>query len=317
MRYIQMVQKTVMFSFISLIALLAILFLCPASNAAAAELAATTATATSPAVIVRQFREAATKLKSASYVEYRSDYADKFVASRHKKALEAYKPILDKISLVTRKKYTMDTSVGGYRETESHVMFVKPFLMQVKMVKNDYIPDFLQGATAIYRPDINPGEASLKEPFLGLVFRKSVNVDSAVTMVINWTFDMLELDCMQANGGKMTSAGIEQVGGRDAYRVDFDINNNTVPWNMDCSAEKYGIPAETYGQMNLELGMMNKRLKEYKGKKAVLSLWFDPENHLTIRKEVRFGDIVAIKSRKENIVLNKVKKKKMFKVRKP
>lgn len=267
--------------------------------------------------IIEQFRTAAAEVVSASYTVYRSDYADDFVVERHKKALEAYRPILDKISFVTRKKYTVDTAGGSYRETISEVIFIKPFSIQAKMLQNDYIPDFLKNSHAVYRPETNPHEAFLKEPYLGLMFRESVDVDSAVTMVVNWAFDMLELDCALANAGEAALAGTEQVDGRDAYRLDIPMKNDTIPWNMNCAEETYGIPAEATGQMNLELGMIGERIDLYNDTPGILSLWIDKENSLIVRKEHNFGDILAMKSRKEDLELNKVNEKRMFKVKKP
>jgi len=266
--------------------------------------------------LVEKFRDAVTSLESYSYTIRCINDGDEFVVARHKQAMEDYEPIISKIELVTRKK--LGSEVKPEYETVSGVRFMSPFTMQVSLDRDDYLPKLLEGSRGFYRPEVNEYEVFLKEPIIGLVFRRPVEEnDSGHVMVINWTYNLLELDCTLANGGVPRVTGAEEYDGNSTHILEVGLGNEEAPWIMPCGENDYGVPEGARIQVDRELKMMSQRIDKYKGREGVLKLWIDDETGLSLKKEVTFGGKVSVQHWITDIELNKVDEKELLRARRP
>ena len=262
--------------------------------------------------VIKKVRDTIKALKSYSFTLKCLNDGDEFVVARHKAGIKSYEPILSKIELLTRKK--MGSDVKATYESVSGVRFVSPFILEVSLDRDDYIPPLLQGARAFYRPDINDREVSLKEPLVGLVFKKTIkDNDSGLAVVLNWTFTLLEFDCASANGGQAWVASTKDEQGKPVYKLEIEIKKGAVPWKAGCGGQNYGIPEPAKIQVNRELEMLEKRINKYKKDKGIMTVWIDAKTWLPVRKEIRFGKKIVLQEWITGIQLNKVKKDDLLK----
>jgi hypothetical protein len=257
--------------------------------------------------VIKKVRGTIKALKSYSYKLRCLNDGDEFVVARHKAALKSYEAILSKIELLTRKKMSSDAK--AIYESISEVQFISPFITDVSLDKDDYLPPLIQGAHVFYRPDINEEEVFVKEPLVGLVFRKMLkDNDSGVGMVINWTYFMLEIDCALANGGKASVTSVKDDQGMPEYKLEIEVKKGAVPWRAGCGGENYGIPEPAKIQANRELETLEQRINKYKKDKGVMTFWIDAKTWLPVRRETRFGKKLVTQQWITGIQLNKVKK---------
>jgi len=169
----------------------------------------------------------------------------------------------------------------------------------------------------LYRPEMNPYEIFFKEPNIGMMIRQPADSDSSVALINNWTYDLMEVDCVIANGSNITAGKGKVQNNENAYVIEMTLENGKIPWSVDCSSEDYGVPEQVNPQLNRELKMMSDRIDKYAPLKGVLRLRVDTENMLIVKKELLFGDELIIESDIKEIKLNQVDPKKMLKAKKP
>ncbi len=207
----------------------------PARPANKSDVKTTSTAPTLPGVnaIIKNVRAKEASLKSYSYNVHRLDLADKFVLKRNEEGLQAYKAILDKLSFLTRQKSEISKSDKGYKESIATMQFITPYTFQYLMEKSEFVPSFLQRSKVIYRPETNDAELFLKEPFLGMLLGKEVTNESGTAMIQNWTYELMEMDCAIANGGKASVTGTADYEDKPVILLDISLNHG--PW---AAAEK-------------------------------------------------------------------------------
>lgn len=265
--------------------------------------------------ILKKTRDKVAGLKSYSFIVHRFDLADQFVTKRNEDALKAYKPIIDKLSFLTRKKNDEVATKKDYKETITTGLFVKPFIIQINLDKSDFVPEFLQKGKILYRPDINPDEIFFKDPYIGIQIGKDVKSDSASAMISNWDYEMLELDCALANGGAATFAGTEKYNGKPAYMVDLTLKKSAAKWSMGTCIKKTDITKSAFEQLDRELGMMADRIDLHRSEPGHIRYWIDQATLLIVKKEVIFGKTTAVKYTITDIKLNNLKPDDLLKVK--
>jgi len=258
--------------------------------------------------VLKNFRDAESKLKNYSFAVRRLDLEDEFVSKRHDDAMEKYKEFIEQLNRVYK---SGDTKVNEkemeYRESISKYAFVKPFHVQMTMVKSDYLPGFLQKSIVFYDPDEDPAQVYLKTPGFGFLMKKDVQEsESGTLMEVNWTYDQLEIDCAIANGGAPEVTGMDTLDDRKTYIVEFKLKNDKVPWKVGCAGETYGIPKQVHAQLNRELGMISDRIDKYSDVTGVVKMWFDADSWLIVKKEFTFGDVNALHYELRDIKLDSV-----------
>ena len=255
--------------------------------------------------VIEGFRKAVDELESFSFTSIRTDYGDEFIVERHKEAMKSYEPILSKLEFLTRK--SLMPEIRKEYKNVGHYKIVKPFLIEVDMEVNEYLPELLYGSIAYYRPDIKEEIISMKEPMIGLVFKRPTDNDSATVMVDNWIYDLVELDCTLANGGAGRITGTEEVDGKEVIVLEVELKGGKEDWKFGCGEKDYGIPESARVQINAEMGMTGDRL-EMHDEEVKIKLWIDAENMLVVKKEMLIGEKTFTTRIFENIGLNSVKK---------
>ncbi len=286
--------------------------------ATAAALAATSKKSAAPTAdtIIKKLRERNTALKSYSFNVHRLDLADEFVLRRNEEGLKSYKEILDKLSFLTRQSKDISDGVKGYKESRSNVLFMKPYSLQYYMEKSDFVPSFLQKSKIVYRPDVNDADIFLKEPYLGMLIRNDVKNESATALIMNWTYELMELDCALANGGVATAAGTDTYDSRQAYLLNVTLLKGKIPWAVGCGGKSKDLPKNAYTQISRELGMMAARIDENDSEKGYIRYWVDAKSWVIVKKEVMFGKTAAIRYEITDLNFNSVKPGDMIAVKK-
>jgi len=262
--------------------------------------------------VIKNIRAKEASLNSYSYNVHRFDLADKFVLKRNEEGLQAYKAILDKLSFLTRQKNDVSKGDKGYKESISTMQFIKPYTFQYLMEKSEFVPSFLQRSKVIYRPETNDAELFLKEPFLGMLLSKEVTNESGTAMIQNWAYELMELDCAIANGGK---ASVLATADYDAYLLDISLKKGKIPWAVGCGGKRNDVPVKAYDQLNRELKQMADRIDFFKNEKGYIRFWIDPASWLIVGKEVMFGKTAAIRYTLSDIKLNSVKPEDLIEVK--
>jgi hypothetical protein len=270
----------------------------------------------SAAGLIQKIREKNGTIQNYSYKIHRFDLADQFVLRRNDDALKSYKAILDKLNLMNKPKPGDTTGEAEYKEAIATVVFVKPFSLQFNIEKSDFVPIFLQRAKIIYRPEINNEEIFLKEPYLGLMIGTDAAGESGTVMISNWTYELMEIGCELANGGKAKVAGTEMYGGKPAYKLEVTLKKGEIPWAVGCGGEVKDIPKNAYTQVSREMQMMADRMDDNKKERGTARYWIDADTQLIVKKEVVFGKTAAIKYEITDIKLNGVKPADMEMVKK-
>ena len=270
----------------------------------------------SAAEIIKSIRNSNSALKSYSFEVHRFDLADKFVLQRNEDGLKSYKAIIDKLSLLTRQSKDVSNGEKGYKESVSTVLFIKPYSIQYYMEKSGFVPSFLQKSKVVYRPDINDAEIFLKEPYLGMLIRKDIENESASALIQNFTYELMELDCAVANGGKLKFVGTDKYDGKKAYILEVTLKKGKIPWEVGCGGKYSDVPKKAYTQISREMKMMEDRIDFFKNENGYTRYWIDADTKLIVKKEVTFGKTSAIKYTLTDIKLNSIKPDDLEKVKK-
>lgn len=256
--------------------------------------------------ILKKVREAHAALTSWSYIVYRTDIKDGALQLRLKTGLSSYQSDVDAFTQAFSLK-EKETAVDVKRQNKEGAytyLYVKPFIIQMTMDKSDYVPPFLLKSQIVYRPDIDPKKIYLKFHNTNMFLGKPADTETGGFMDMNWTADLMQIDCALANGGKLSAAGADTYNGKRAWLLDLTLSKGKIPWQVGCGVVDYGVPSPAYGQINRDFKLLADRIDAYSPAQGRFRYWVDADRWILLKEELLFGDKLVMSTRMENIELN-------------
>ncbi|MEW6200509.1 MAG: hypothetical protein AB1546_00920 [bacterium] len=245
--------------------------------------------------VISTYRE----LDSYEYMNFDRGY-DTFTKKQQKNIGDMYSTVAERLRTAAPEVEKEPRIVEG-----THLIkFKKPYLLQMKLIKSDYVPSIVYGTVVTYRPDKNPDVWWAKVRFLPSFKRSVANDDAGGFFSKNWMLPVLNLDVYRELG-TMKLNGIKSFEGVKCYILDFEFN-----FSGDKKIEikkpdyrRWGVPKEIEKFINDDL----LRIKEIKP--SSIRYWIDAERFLILKTEQFVNKKFLDMSEYREIKLNHLSKK--------
>lgn len=240
------------------------------------------------------------KLDSYKMADYKYGY-DTFSKDRQKEMTSAYKDMAKQQGVnadagkpVSRKP---EIKQGSYE-----VIFKKPYMMRMTILKSDYVPDFVIGSVLTYNTSKNAKQWEAKLKSIPVAIKRSVaKDDSGGFLEMGWAFAIMSMQNIKA-AGSAKLAGQEKVNGINCYVIE--VKFTPAQWSkfkpISPDLKKLGVPQE----LNKVL-TSNTLPTPGKEKYSSVKYWIDSSRFLLIRSEEYIDGKFYWRNEYRNIVLNK------------
>jgi hypothetical protein len=184
------------------------------------------------------------------------------------------------------------------------VKFLKPFNIQMIMVKSDFVPAFLNEGKFTYNASDNPKVWWARAKSVPTPLKMSVAKDkSGGFLTMGWTFKLLGVKNMASNG-TVKLVGNEKALAQDCYVVEISFTKDSwkkfKPITVDYKA--WGIPADMKSMVDDTL--KDPTVKKYSSTK----LWISKKNFVIVKSEDYINGKFFWRTEYRKIELNKLKK---------
>jgi hypothetical protein len=137
----------------------------------------------------------------------------------------------------------VDASKPKWMTYESKYKFMKPYLVQMEIIKSDYVPSMLQGAVMTYRPDkIKKGNYFYVKPKVSPIgIKRGTDTVSGNFFYSTWHINYMKMEILEKQIAPKLE-GTAKVEGRDAYKITFNFPKNKQIETYPVDLNAWGIP---------------------------------------------------------------------------
>ncbi|HOO56193.1 MAG TPA: hypothetical protein PLN69_05170 [bacterium] len=190
-----------------------------------------------------------------------------------------------------------------YKKYKCGVKFKKPFLLQMKVIMSEYVPQIIYGSLMTYRPDKNPDIFWFKPKISPMAIKRDINSESGDLLYSMMQHNYAIMESMSLNA-EPALTGTKEYEGKELYQVEWAFKPDTEFKSLDVDFDKYMIheAARTRFQNSA-----NSYIKDDIGK---MVYYFDKDNLLVVMREVYNHD-GSFRSRKQwkDLKINHLKEK--------
>jgi hypothetical protein len=171
-----------------------------------------------------------------------------------------------------------DAEKPVYKRYKCEYKFKKPYLLQMKVIKSDYVPQIVFGSLLTYRPDNDPKVWWFKPRISPIAIKRDIASESGDLLYSVIALNYAMMDAMSKDTAPVFK-GEGKMAGRDSYMIEFkfDKDKKLKPHGVDF--KKFGIPKEAQDQFEKEVNGYTD------GKTGRIVFYFDKETLLVVGRE--------------------------------
>ncbi len=224
--------------------------------------------------IMEKVFETYEKLKSYSYIN-------------HKKGLDTHtkekeQRLLSDAAKMGKKTDWKSGSEPQMKEGEYAIKFIKPYSLQMKIIKSDFTPSVLFGSLLTYRADKDPNVWWFKLKYSPIALKRSIESEDGDFLTQGWTKPIVGLKYQIKKAKEIKYKGEEEVNGIKCNVVEIVFNKDYQPSEEDKNEikeyiKKLKVPKEL--EEDIFKGVMNKEESEMSSSQ----FWFDKEKNVLVK----------------------------------
>lgn len=262
-----------------------------------------------PEKLLKDINTAYKDINSYGYTIYQEGW-DIFTKEKEKEGVKKYREESEKKYSPAKEKYekdmqlTEETEKPVYKKSKFEYKFMKSYLIQMRIIDSDYVPDFMNGSMLTYRPDEDSEVVWFKIKYSPFAIKRNVKGEFGCLFTANWNVSLMILDYYSKNG-KMKVEGIEKFKGNEAYKLTFKFNikNESDVKEYEIDYKKWGIPIEVKYKVDTTLEVLPRQ------KSSSMTYWIDKKRKIILGREEYISGKLHWREWYEDIKLNQLSEK--------
>jgi len=165
----------------------------------------------------------------------------------------------------------------------SEVKFKKPWIVWMRIMRSDYVPDLLINAVMKYNYEKSKDKFAIRA--IGLQLARGTDTESGNFLYSNYTSDLIDINLLadQVEPKLDGVVELEDMDGLKAYKIEFDLKDKKLEMK-DVNLSEWGVPEELHFKVKPEINWYAREIGE--GHIAKAYYYFDADTLALVKQEV-------------------------------